>query len=230
VGLNVLHLFGKARGSRAGTEAPGLDGAAVIQAVKSAESDGVQVVSVAVLGHKADVGFMALGTDLWRLRRFQSDLQAAGVEVTYSYVSLTEISEYASGIPDEMKQTRLYPSLPPEGKTAFCFYPMSKRRGDTEGSNWYSMPYEERKAMMYGHGASGRTFAGRILQVITGSTGIDDWEWGVTLFGVHPDDLKDCVYTMRFDEGSARFAEFGPFLTGMVAPVETVLAQLSPDE
>jgi hydrogen peroxide-dependent heme synthase len=230
IGLNVLHLFGKASGSKAGPGAPGLDAAGVIQAVKGAEADGVQVVSVAILGHKADVGFMALGPDLWRLRRFQSDLQAAGVEVTYSYVSLTEISEYASGIPDEMKQTRLYPSLPPEGKTAFCFYPMSKRRGDTEGSNWYAMPYEERKTIMYGHGASGRAFAGRILQVITGSTGIDDWEWGVTLFGVHPDDLKDCVYTMRFDEGSARFAEFGPFLTGMVAPVETVLARLSPDE
>jgi peroxiredoxin len=185
---------------------------------------------VAVLGHKADIGFMALGPDLWRLRRFQSDLSAAGVAVTYSYLSLTEVSEYAAGIPEEMKQSRLYPSLPPEGKTAFCFYPMSKRRGDAEGSNWYSMPYEERKSIMYGHGASGRTFAGRILQVITGSTGIDDWEWGVTLFGVHPDDLKDCVYTMRFDEGSARFAEFGPFVTGMVAPVETVLAQLSPDE
>jgi hydrogen peroxide-dependent heme synthase len=230
IGLNVLHLFGTVTGSKSGAGGSGFDAAGVIQAVKSAEADGVQVVSVAILGHKADVGFMALGTDLWRLRRFQSDLQAAGVEVTYSYVSLTEISEYASGIPDEMKQTRLYPSLPPEGKTAFCFYPMSKRRGDLEGSNWYSMPYEERKAIMYGHGASGRTFAGRILQVITGSTGIDDWEWGVTLFGVHPDDLKDCVYTMRFDEGSARFAEFGPFLTGMVAPVETVLAQLSPDE
>ena len=81
---------------------------------------------------------------------------------------------------------------------------------------------------MYGHGAAGRKFAGRIVQVITGSTGIDDWEWGVTLFGVHPDDLKECVYTMRFDEGSARFAEFGPFLTGMVAPVEEVLAQVVP--
>ncbi len=141
--------------------------------------------------------------------------------VVDSYVSLTEVSEYAAGIPDEMKQTRLYPTLPPEGMTAFCFYPMSKRRGDAEGSNWFSMPFEERKAMMYGHGAVGRTFAGRIVQLITGSTGIDDWEWGVTLFGVHPDDLKECVYTMRFDEGSARFAEFGPFLTGMVAPVET---------
>ncbi len=103
---------------------------------------------------------------------------------------------------------------------------MSKRRGEAEGSNWFSMPFEERKAMMHGHGAAGRAFKGRIVQLITGSTGIDDWEWGVTLFGVHPDDLKDCVYTMRFDEGSARFAEFGPFLTGMVGPVETVLAQV----
>ena len=67
-----------------------------------------------------------------------------------------------------------------------------------------------------GHGKVGRTFAGRILQVITGSTGLDDFEWGVTLFGVHPDDLKDCVYEMRFDEGSAYYAEFGPFYTGMV--------------
>jgi chlorite dismutase len=201
----------------------------VVQAVKSAEADGVQVVAVAMLGHKADVGFMALGPDLWRLRRLQTDLQGAGLVVSDSYVSLTEVSEYAAGIPDEMKQNRLYPSLPPEGKPAFCFYPMSKRRGDTEDANWFSMPFEDRKALMYGHGAVGRTFAGRILQVITGSTGIDDWEWGVTLFGVHPDDLKECVYTMRFDEGSARFAEFGPFLTGMVASVETVLAQIAPD-
>jgi chlorite dismutase len=201
----------------------------VIRAVKGAEADDVQVVTVAMLGHKADLGFMALGPDLWRLRRLQSDLQAAGLEVVDSYVSLTEVSEYADGIPDEMKEARLHPDLPPEGMTAFCFYPMSKRRGDTEGSNWYMMPFEERKAVMYGHGTAGRAFKGRIVQVITGSTGIDDWEWGVTLFGVHPDDLKDCVYTMRFDEGSARYAEFGPFLTGMVAPVEEALAQVGVD-
>lgn len=202
----------------------------MLQAVKTAEADDVQVVSVAMLGHKADIGFMALGPDLWRLRRLQSDLQRAGLVVTFSYVSLTEVSEYAAGIPDEMKQKRLYPDLPPEGMSAFCFYPMSKRRGDTAGSNWFSLPYEERKALMHGHGAVGRTFAGRIVQLITGSTGVDDWEWGVTLFGRGPDDLKDCVYTMRFDEGSARFAEFGPFLTGMVAPAETVLARIAPDE
>jgi hydrogen peroxide-dependent heme synthase len=206
----------------------GLDRDAVIQAVKSAESEGVQVVTAAILGHKADIGFMALAEDLWRLRSLQSDLQAAGMTVVGSYVSLTEISEYAAGIPDEMKQSRLYPQLPPEGKPAFCFYPMSKRRGESDTSNnWYSLPFEERKALMYGHGAVGRQFAGRILQVITGSTGIDDWEWGVTLFGVHPDDLKDCVYTMRFDEGSARFAEFGPFYAGMVAPIEAVLDQVT---
>jgi chlorite dismutase len=229
VGWGVLHLFCKLGDAPSQAGPPRCDAQAVIQAVKGAQADGVQVVAVAMLGHKADLGFMALGADLWRLRRLQSDLQAAGLEVVDSYVSLTEVSEYAEGVPDEMKQTRLYPSLPPEGKTAFCFYPMSKRRGDVEGSNWFSLPFEERKAVMYGHGSAGRKFAGRIVQVITGSTGIDDWEWGVTLFGVHPDDLKECVYTMRFDEGSARFAEFGPFLTGMVAPVETVLAQVVPD-
>jgi chlorite dismutase len=200
----------------------------VTAAVKEAEAAGVQVVTVALLGHKADLGFLALGPDLWRLRALQTGLQAAGLEVADSFVSLTEVSEYAAGLPEEMKQTRLYPNLPPEGMTAFCFYPMSKRRGDVEGSNWFTMPFEERKAMMYGHGAAGRAFAGRILQLITGSTGIDDWEWGVTLFGVHPDDLKECVYTMRFDEGSARFAEFGPFVTGMVGPLETVLDQVVP--
>jgi chlorite dismutase len=225
----VLHLFCKLGGRPATSGGPGCDAQAVIRAVKGAQADDVQVVTVAMLGHKADLGFMALGPDLWRLRRLQSDLQAAGLEVADSYVSLTEVSEYADGIPDEMKEARLHPHLPPEGMNAFCFYPMSKRRGDTEGSNWYMMPFEERKAVMYGHGTAGRAFKGRVLQVITGSTGIDDWEWGVTLFGVHPDDLKDCVYAMRFDEGSARFAEFGPFLTGMVAPVEEALAQVGVD-
>jgi chlorite dismutase len=232
VGWGVLHLFCRIPPSPASAEGAarvGLDHDDVVQAVKSAESEGVQVVTAAILGHKADIGFMALGTDFWRLRRLQSDLQSAGMTVVDSYVSLTEISEYAAGIPDEMKQTRLYPELPPEGKPAFCFYPMSKKRGDSTTSNWYSLPFEERKALMYGHGAVGRQFAGRILQVITGSTGIDDWEWGVTLFGVHPDDLKNCVYTMRFDEGSARFAEFGPFFVGMVAPIEAVLDEVTRD-
>ena len=99
---------------------------------------------------------------------------------------------------------------------------MSKRRGEVH--NWYATAYEERKELMLGHGKTGREFAGRVLQLITGSTGVDEYEWGVTLFAVHPDDLKEVVYTMRFDEASARFAEFGPFYTGIVAEVEEVLS------
>ena len=215
-GWGALHLFFRLT--------PAVDAEAVIAAVKACQADDHQVVSFAVLGHKADLGFLALGPDLWRLQQLQAELRAAGLEVADSYVSLTEVSEYAQGMPAEMREPRLHPQLPPEGKTALCFYPMSKRR--EVGQNWYSLPFDERKELMYGHGKKGREYAGRILQVITGSTGLDDWEWGVTLFGVHPDDLKDTVYTMRFDEASSLYAEFGPFYTGMVAEVADVLEGL----
>ena len=201
---------------------PGADPGAISAAVKSLEADAHQVVPVAILGHKADLCLLALGPDLWRLRRFQTEIAAAGLDVVDSYVSLTEVSEYAAGMPEERKQARLYPQLPPAGKRAFCFYPMSKRRGAEH--NWYELPYEAREQLMLGHGGVGRTFAGRVLQLVTGSTGIDDHEWGVTLFAVHPDDLKECVYTMRFDEASARYAEFGPFVTGVVGTLDEVLA------
>jgi chlorite dismutase len=216
VGLGVLHLFCR--------RTPLVDREAVLAAVKAAEADDVQVVTVAVLGHKADLAVMALAADLGRLRRLQTDLQDAGLEVGDSYLSLTEVSEYAAGAPEEMKQARLHPKLPPEGKRAWCFYPMSKRRGDV--NNWYSLPYDLRDELMRGHGAVGRTFAGRIVQLITGSTGLDDYEWGVTLFAVRPDDLKDVVYTMRFDEASALFAEFGPFYTGVIGSADEVLDQV----
>ncbi|HYA69142.1 MAG TPA: chlorite dismutase family protein [Acidimicrobiales bacterium] len=213
VGLGVLHLF-----CRVGS---GVDRNSVAQAVKAATGDGTQVVTTTLLGHKADIGFVALSPDLRRLRALQTALRLAGLEAVGSYVSLTEVSEYAAGVSDEMKQARLYPELPPAGMPAFCFYPMSKRRvGD---DNWYQLPYERRSALMQGHGAVGRTYRGRVLQLVSGSTGLDDWEWGVTLFAVHPDDLKACVYEMRFDEASARFAEFGPFWTGIVDDVERVL-------
>jgi peroxiredoxin len=218
VGWAVLHLFCQPASS--------LDGEAVVAAVKQAQDGGDQVVTVSLLGHKADIGFMALSSDLWRLRRLQSDLTAAGLSVVSSYVSLTEVSEYAEGVPDELKEARLHPQLPPEGKPAWCFYPMSKRRG--EGDNWFRLPFEERKGLMYDHGKSGRRFAGRVLQVVTGSTGLDDHEWGVTLFAGTPDDLKEVVYTMRFDEASAVYAEFGPFWTGMVASVEDAVGALAP--
>lgn len=213
VGLGVLHLFC--------TVTSGVDRAAVVAAVDAARADELQVVPVAVLGHKADVALMVLGRDVWRLRAFQSQVVAAGLTVVDSYVSLTELSEYAQGLPEAMAQARLHPQLPPEGKTAWCFYPMSKRR--EPGQNWFTLPYEERDALMREHGSTGRGFAGRILQLITGSAGVDDYEWGVTLFAERPDDLKEVVYKMRFDEASAVYAEFGPFVTGAVGSIDEVL-------
>jgi hydrogen peroxide-dependent heme synthase len=213
-GWNVLHLFCAA--------SPLADAAEVAAAVKDLEAEDHQVVPGAIVGHKADICLLALGPDLWRLRRFQSAIVAAGLDLVDSYVSLTEVSEYAEGMPEERKNARLYPRLPPEGKTAFCFYPMTKRRGDVH--NWYELPYEERERLMLGHGGTGRTFAGRVLQLVTGSTGLDDYEWGVTLFAVHPDDLKACVYTMRYDEASSHFAEFGRFITGAVGSLDEVLS------
>lgn len=213
VGWGVLHLFCK--------PTPLLDPEAVHAAVKATAAADHQVVTAAILGHKADLCVLALGPD-WRvLRGLQTALQRAGLDVVDSYVSITEVSEYAAGVPEEMKNARLYPILPPEGKPAFCFYPMSKRRS-AEG-NWFTLPYDERETLMRGHGKSGRTFAGRVLQVVTGSAGLDDFEWGVTLFAQRPDDLKAVVYTMRFDEASAVYAEFGPFYAGMVTPIEELL-------
>jgi peroxiredoxin len=212
-GLNVVHLFCHPDGV--------VDVAAVRKAVEDAQGAGLQVVTAAIMGAKADTCFMVLGENLWDLRKFQSKIQAAGFKVAESYVSVTEISEYAAGMPEKMINDRLFPVLPPGGMTAFCFYPMSKRRG--EEHNWYALPYEEREQLMRQHGKSGRDFKGRVLQVITGSTGLDDWEWGVTLFGVHVDDLKDCVYTMRFDEASTLYAEFGAFYTGLVGTLDEVL-------
>jgi hydrogen peroxide-dependent heme synthase len=212
-GLGVLHLFWKLT--------PLADREAVAAVAKRARGEGDQVLLVSMLGHKADLGVLALGPDLWRLRRIQTELAAAGLELVDSYVSMTELSEYAKGLPAEMASARLYPQLPPEGKPAWCFYPMSKKRDP--GQNWFTLPYGDRKELMYEHGSSGRKFAGRVLQLVTGSTGIDDYEWGVTLFAQRPDDLKEVVYTMRFDAASAVYAEFGPFYTGLLADDDEVL-------
>jgi chlorite dismutase len=218
VGRGVLHLFCKA--------APLFDGDAVVAAVRAAEADGCQVVAVSTLGHKCDAAFMAMHEDLKALRALQSALQRAGLDVVDSYVSLTETSEYAAGMPEEHLKARLYPTIPPQAHhmPAWCFYPMSKKR--EADANWFRLPFEDRKALMHEHGISGRKFAGRVVQYVTGSTGIDDYEWGVTLFAVHPDDLKEVVYTMRFDEASAVFGVFGPFYTGMVVPVEELVTTL----
>ena len=229
VGWNVVHLFCRSTVDRRGPSSDAGEtptrSQMVLEAVDEARKSDHQVVTAAILGHKADICILGLGPDLRVLRTLQTALQRAGLEVVDSYVSLTEISEYASGVPEEMKRSRLYPVLPPEAMPAFCFYPMSKRRAPG-AENWYRLAYEDRLKMMHAHGAVGREFRGRVLQLVTGSTGLDDFEWGVTLFAVHPDDLKECVYKMRFDEGSALYAEFGPFYTGIVGDAEQVLADI----
>jgi chlorite dismutase len=245
VGWGVLHLY--FRIDRARADEPGA-AKLVADAIAALEADDHQVVTFAVLGHKADVGFMALGPDLARLQRFQQELLAAPLIPEYSYVSLTEQSEYAQTEGDERarlareedvtddaaveerlavwrdriehyREQRIHPKLPP--KAAMCFYPMSKRRDGAD--NWFMLDFDARKQLMAGHARVGRTYAGRVLQLITGSTGLDDWEWGVTLFADDILALKEIVYEMRFDEVSARYADFGPFITGLVGAPDAVL-------
>jgi chlorite dismutase len=245
VGWGVLHLYYRVDRSRA-DEA----GAArrIVDAVDALASDGHQALVSAVLGHKADLGVMALGPDLARLQRFQQELLDGPLAPEFSYVSLTEQSEYAQTEDDERerlareealtdpadveprlavwrdriahyREQRIHPRLP--AKAAMCFYPMSKRRAGDD--NWFSLDFDVRKRLMGGHARVGRTYAGRVLQLITGSTGLDDWEWGVTLLADDVVALKEIVYEMRFDEVSARYAEFGPFVTGLIGEPAAVL-------
>jgi chlorite dismutase len=109
-------------------------------------------------------------------------------------------------------EARVHPQLPTD-MPMICFYPMSKARGETR--NWYTLPFEERKKLMGGHGATGRKFAGRVQQLITSATGLDDWEWGVTLFARDLKSIRDVVYEMRFDPGSAEYGVFGEFYVGI---------------
>jgi chlorite dismutase len=176
-------------------------------------------------------------------KRIGEVLGAGMLTPVFSWLSLTERSEYtmteeeyvqtlreegvAEGSPefpekiaefhDRMEKymrRRVEPELPGGDEwPVLCFYPMSKRR-DT-GQNWYALPFAERKRLMAGHARIGRTYAGRVLQLITGSTGLDDMEWGVTLLAKTTSEIKAIVYEMRFDEVSARYAEFGEFLIGI---------------
>ncbi|MGD9752573.1 MAG: chlorite dismutase family protein [Acidimicrobiia bacterium] len=219
-GLTVLHLFGTITAS--------VDRSRLQAACEQVTEAGGLLVPVAVLGHKADLAIMALHADIVVLRRLQSEVRLAGIDVVDSYVSVTEISEYAeaAGVPEAMKQMRLYPKrLPPPGKRAWCFYPMSKRRDP--GANWFREDFDQRRKMMEEHGHSGRAFGERILQLVTASTGLDDHEWGVTLFANHPDDLKAVVYTMRFDEASAVYGVFGRFITGIAGSLDEVFELLA---
>ena len=123
----------------------------------------------------------------------------------------------------EHVQRRLFPT-PPDEMPYVSFYPMSKRR--TVGQNWYTLAVEERSRMMVAHGTTGRRYAGRVMQIVTGAIGLDAWEWGVTLFARDPLDFKKIVTEMRFDEASANYAEFGEFYVGKRATPEEWLARL----
>ncbi|MGA9838559.1 MAG: chlorite dismutase family protein, partial [Gemmatimonadaceae bacterium] len=123
-------------------------------------------------------------------------------------------------------QKRLYPPRPGEGMPYVCVYPMNKKR--EAGQNWYALPIDERSELMKWHGLTGRKYAGRVVQVISGSIGLDVWEWAVTLFAADPLEFKKIVSEMRFDEASAKYAEFGNFYVGRIAaPAEWTRELLS---
>jgi hydrogen peroxide-dependent heme synthase len=204
----------------------------------------------AVSGHKADFGLMLMDPNPLKIESVNQRLLASklgpALVPTYSFVSITEISEYVPSVEQYgqklvaegdaeaspaytaklkayadrlpmMNRQRLTPEFPPWPAT--CFYPMNKKR--KVGENWFLLPFEERNRMMAEHAKSGMTFAGKVSQLITVGLGYEDWEWGVTLWARNPEFLKDIVYRMRFDEASARYAEFGPFYTSYImSPAE----------
>jgi chlorite dismutase len=176
-------------------------------------------VMYSIVGHKADFVFMFLRPSLQELNELENEFNktrfADFTIQDYSYVSVVELSNYVNSpdqdpYADPMVRARLFPQLP-EAKH-ICFYPMNKKRSGED--NWYMLTMDQRRAMMRSHGMIGRKYAGKIKQIITGSVGFDDWEWGVTLFSDDPLQFKHIVYEMRFDEVSARFGEFGNFLVG----------------
>ncbi|MFC4736450.1 hydrogen peroxide-dependent heme synthase [Bacillus daqingensis] len=171
-----------------------------------------------ILGQKADLMILWLRPTMDELIELENEFNktrlAAFTTPTYSYVSVVELSNYLPSDKDPEQdpeiQARLKPILP---KWKYvCFYPMDKRRDGDD--NWYMLSMEERSTMMRSHGMIGRTYAGKVRQIISGSVGFDDWEWGVTLFAHDVLQFKKLVYEMRFDEVSARYGDFGTFYVG----------------
>ncbi|WP_040887925.1 chlorite dismutase family protein [Verrucomicrobium sp. 3C] len=258
-GLFVLHLFYRFEaGTTAGSE---VSTKRLLSAVETllAEARGThrsQAATLSLIG-RADLGFVFLSPDLYRLHSWEKRLGALlgrhGWTKVFSFFSMTERSDYTTseeehadqltsqeglvpGSPEfeeKMKsfrermrhytEVRLYPTLP--DWRFFAFYPMNKKR--EPGANWYALPFSERKELMQGHARIGRRYAGRVIQYVTGSTGLDDWEWGVTLFSQDPYEVKAIVAEMRFDPVSAQYGEFGPFFTGLQAPVDEVILRLA---
>lgn len=247
-GWGVLHLFYSV--DRQAAAEPGA-AKRILDAVAAFGADGHQALVSVVVGHKADLGVMALGPDLARIAAFEAELGAvSALRPTWSYLSLTELSEYMSteeeerarlaahseGLTAEAVETRveawktrmakyaedkLHPRLP--RKKLICFYPMSKRR--VGGANWYSLGFDDRRRLMGGHARVGMNYAGRVLQLVTSSFALDDWEWGVTLLADDPVALKDILYEMRFDEVSALYGEFGTFIVGLLLDPAEALAR-----
>ena len=215
-----------------------------------------QLITFSMIGPKSDIGFMLLTPDLHDADRFSKQLgQVFGPDVlipAYSYLSMTELSEYTTPesefklqLVNEEKleegseafearlgewrarmakynKDRLYPNMP--DWQVMCFYNMNKRRN--VGQNWYAHSFDERRQLMAGHARVGRTWAGKIRQLITGSTGLDAAEWGVTLFAHDTHHIKGIVYEMRFDEVSAQYAEFGDFYIGLQLPTDELLTRV----
>lgn len=191
-----------------------------------AEKQGSHAI-YSILGQKADLMFMILRPTMEELNEMENAFnKTAFAEYTiptYSYVSVVELSNYnpsntVDPETDPHIQGRLKPILPRWKHV--CFYPMDKRRDGED--NWYMLNMDDRRGMMRSHGMIGRSYAGKVKQIITGSIGFDDWEWGVTLFSEDVLQFKKLVYEMRFDEVSARFGEFGSFYVGNILPKESV--------
>ncbi len=228
-GLAVLHLAYGLTGDR--TDAVDVS-SAVALVDELAEEEQSHVLSLAILGQRADLGLLLVAPDFARLKRFERDLLATRVGARLeprpdlSLVSVTEASEYleddGSEAAAERRQARLYPAGLAATRVV-CWYPMAKRR--SEYANWYALPFDDRKRLMYGHGRVGRSYAGRVTQLITAATGLSDWEWMVTLFSDDPKAIKDIVYEMRFDEVSHRYAEFGPFVVGLASPFADAVSE-----
>lgn len=248
-GIHVLHLFyriDRARWRQLSREASqaSLAGLEAICAANAAAAH-PRLTVYANVGDKADVVFMLQHKTLDGVaqvhRALESHFPAGSLGRVYSFLSVTELTEYMPTL-EEAKQRlaqqekldpgsaafeqrwaeetkriedyshyRLYPELP--DWEVMCFYPMTKRRAGAD--NWYALDYDTRKKLMGGHARTGRKYAGRVVQMITGSTGLDDWEWGVTLVARQADTIKEIVYEMRFDEVSARYGEFGQFFLNL---------------
>ncbi len=214
-----------------------------------------QTALFSLLGHKADLMLIHVRESMEALN--QVELQLAQTELydyleqTYSYVSIVELGLYEStaktysaltaqgivphtpewdaGIQETLDRqaaamaTRIYPALP----TAkyICFYPMDRKRG--EAVNWYTESMPDRQHMMHDHGLIGRRYADQVRQIISGSIGLDDWEWAVDLFADDPVVFKRLIYEMRFDEVSAKYALFGSFYVGLKLPFENLQSWLN---